>query len=169
MTLRYYDGTTDTRYCLTTYCSGGRCFATMVNDDLTTEDVFYDDYEDQCGRIGEPKIDCPKDIAIAVREKNVLGKDGCYAEEGDIVEVVKGRKFPKGMKMAVVRIRDGYFSNTYRHHVDMCLVFGSENGYETIDPCNVKIIAIRGGKHNQEEYNDVHDLSVYKNGQEVVA
>lgn len=160
MTFNYYDGSVDKRYCLTTECRGGFCYAIMVNDNYTTEEIYYDDIEyDTSRRIGEPHIDCPREVRVLVREKAVLGQDGHRADVGDIVEVVKGRKYPKGMKMSVVRVIEGHFNNRYGHYVKSCVMFGSENGYESIDSDNVRIIAIKGGSKNQEEYNDVHSVS----------
>ena len=169
MTFRYYDGKVDERYCIGLDCSGGLCEAIMVNDDYSTDRILYDDYDRQDARKGEPKVDCPREIRLLVREKEVLGQNGYYAEPGDIVEVVKGRKYPIGMKMAVVCVRN--YANDYSRGWKPRdeLFFGSENGYEAIAPENVRIIAIKGGSQNQEEYSDVHELAVYKNGREVLA
>ena len=68
-----------------------------------------------------------------------IGECGLLAEVGDIVEVVKGRKYPIGMRMVV----NGFYS--YRYHngygVDPQIVFGGEGKLEKINAENVKIIA----------------------------
>ena len=156
MTFNYYDGRVDKRYCVGTRCSGGYCYAIMVNDNYTTEEIYYDDIEyDTSRRIGEPHIDCPDNIAILVREIIVSGQDGWSAEKGDIVEVVKGTKFPIGMKMSVI----DFESTNYKGHKMLYITFGSEKGIEKIAADNVKIIAIKGGSRNQEQYNDVHNVT----------
>ncbi len=166
MVFRYYDGRVDERYCIGTDYRGGFCYAEMVNDDYTTEEIFYDDLDyGREVRIGDPCIDCPKEVRALVREKEVLGECGWYAHRGDIVEVIKGKKYPIGMKMAVIDCKEVRFGS----HMTLQIIFGSEKGIERIDADNVKIIAIRGGSKNQEQYNDVHDITYSDNIREVVA
>lgn len=161
MAFRYYDGRVDERYCLTAECRGGLCIAVMVNDDLTTDEILYDDYDYQSSRrIGEPRVDCPEDIRIKVREKKVLGESGVLSQPGDVVEVVKGRKYPIGMKLVVSDVKDGGYNRYRGYYVSSTIVFGSEKGIEEIDVSNVRIIAVRGGTVNQDQYNDVHSMAV---------
>ena len=166
MVFRYYDGRVDERYCIDMDCRGGHCHAIMVNDDYTTDEIFYDDLDyGKEVRIGDPYIDCPEDVRALVREKKVFGESGWFAETGDIVEVIKGKKYPVGMKMAVIDFKEV----RYNGYLTLYITFGSEKGIERIDADNVKIIAIRGGSKNQEQYKDVHDITYSDNIREVVA
>lgn len=109
MVLRYYDRTVDERPCLDYYVRGGFCIALMVNEDGTTQEVKYDDLEyDSSRRIGEPKIDASEEVIEKVRRVRLLGKTPRNSADiykrvraGDVVEVVKGRKYPKGTRITV--------------------------------------------------------------------
>lgn len=110
MVFEYYDGRVDGRPCLDYVSRGGMCFAIMANDDGTTEEIRYDDldYDAQYRRIGEPVLDASDEVCEKVRRVNVLNRmpkisscDYRGVRIGDVVEVVKGRKYPKGTRFAV--------------------------------------------------------------------
>ena len=101
-----------------------------------------------------------------------IGKNGWVAEEGDVVEVVKGRKFPIGMKFVVAENKLHYryyngsiigeqynlYSNTeYLMFYDM-----TDRGIKEqyINAENVKIIAKNEDRENPE-YKSVHNVEIY--------
>lgn len=101
-----------------------------------------------------------------------IGKNGWFAEEGDVVEVVKGRKFPIGMKFVVAenklhyRVYNGSIigqhnlysrSNEYLMFYDMT-DRGIKEQYINAD--NVVIIAQDEDRKNPE-YKNVHSVEVY--------
>lgn len=95
------------------------------------------------------------------RKTDRIGESGYYAEIGDIVEVVKGRKFPIGMKMVVAGVYNGYpkyVSPTYTAFAEDVIMFydeGFKKAYISID--NVRIIAT---EHEGDEYKNVHEVEV---------
>ena len=99
-------------------------------------------------------------------EKNRLGKGGIYAEVGDIVEVVKGRKYPIGMRMVVdgfdawckYASRDGRFCA----YGDKQIVFGGEGKMESINADNVKIIAQTEDRKDNPLYKNVHNIELFR-------
>lgn len=97
---------------------------------------------------------------------NRLGMDGEYAEIGDIVEVVKGRKYPIGMKM-VVNGFDAWckYASTsgrsFQAWGDKQIVFGGEGKLESINAHNVKIIAKTEDRNGNPLYRNVHAIEMY--------
>ena len=102
--------------------------------------------------------------------ENRIGKSGLYAEIGDVVEVVKGRKYPVGMKMVVCDFTAWckYDTDNFLYHSgrsfqaygDKQIVFGGEGKMEKINADNVKIIALTEDRSNPE-YRNVHKIEVY--------
>lgn len=97
-----------------------------------------------------------------------IGKDGYFAEVGDIVEVVKGRKFPVGMKMVVAgtgyayRYYDGSIvGSTHDSYGKEHIMFYDEpNKKAYIDIENVRIIAKNEDREDNPEYRNVHSIEV---------
>lgn len=101
-----------------------------------------------------------------------LGKSGRFAEVGDIVEVVKGRKFPIGMKMVVAGFDawckysygfDGpHWGRAFQAFGDKQILFYGE-GFKkyNINADNVEIVAIHEDKDWNPEYRNVHEVEVY--------
>ena len=75
---------------------------------------------------------------------------------GCIAEVVKGRKFPIGMKFVIT----GFYTKNLPHDVKCYLEFYDE-GFKkvSIDGENVKIVA-HHREDNPEEYKNVHYVEV---------
>ena len=94
-----------------------------------------------------------------------IGMDGTCAEVGDIVEVVKGRKYPVGMRM-VVNGFDAWckYASTsgrsFRAYGDTMIVFGGEGKMESINAKNVKIIAQNETRLNNPLYKNVHNIEI---------
>lgn len=93
---------------------------------------------------------------------NRIGESGRYAEIGDIVEVVKGRKFPIGMRMVVSGIQDGYcyWESSHGRYACACngheIVFVDEGFvFNSVHEDNVKIIAVREEKDKDPLYANV--------------
>ena len=93
-----------------------------------------------------------------------IGKDGHWAKVGDIVEVVKGRKYPIGLRMVVADFQDGYCywqsaPNSGRYacacngreivFVDEGFTFGN------INDRNVKIVAVTEDRDTDPAYANV--------------
>lgn len=81
-----------------------------------------------------------------------IGMDGSYAQVGDIVEVVRGRKYPIGMRMVVADFQDGYcywesspFSGRYASACNGREIVFMDEGFvlNAINDRNVRIIAVR--------------------------
>lgn len=145
MTLRYYDGSIDERECIAIECNSLSCKAIMVNPDYTTERVEYDNLDYQDGRKGEPKIDATSETMNRVREKALLGHMPSFlrfgpwrdVHPGDVVEVVKGRKYPKG---TLITIKETYvytISGTYGHG-DIDYILGTNGEKVACNNCIVK-------------------------------
>ena len=94
--------------------------------------------------------------------ENRIGLCGAYAEVGDIVEVVKGRKFPIGMKMVVTN-RACFNYNGYPGYRDDYKIEFYDEGFKKqyISEYNVKIIAQHESKKDNPEYVNVHRVEVY--------
>lgn len=93
--------------------------------------------------------------------ENRMGLSGYNAEIGDVVEVVKGRKYPVGMKMVVCGFQ--VWKPEYKSRGTVPgrqIVFGGEGKLETISEDNVKIIAQTEDRTNPE-YRNVHKIEVY--------
>ena len=90
-----------------------------------------------------------------------IGEDGYYAQIGDIVEVVKGRKFPIGMKMVVAGRYSGYpkyVSSSFVAFAEDRIMFYDEGFKQAfISIKNVRIIATG---HEGDEYKNVHEVEV---------
>ena len=96
--------------------------------------------------------------------KDRVGKSGIFAERGDIVEVVKGRKYPIGMRF-VVADKSSYCKyqniyNGFRAYADEQLVFYDEGFRKSyINSDNVVIVAQNEDRENPE-YDNVHMIEV---------
>ena len=77
---------------------------------------------------------------------------GYYPYKGSIAEVVKGRKFPIGMKFAIAD-----FYTTSIHYQTKCYIEFYDEGFKKvrIDGENVRIVAY-DREDNPEEYKNVH-------------
>ena len=77
--------------------------------------------------------------------------------KGCIAEVIKGRKFPIGMKFAVT----GFYTRYYPNGTKCYLEFYDEGFRKTfIDGENVRIVAY-DREENPVEYKNVHNVEVY--------
>lgn len=94
-----------------------------------------------------------------------IGKNGIFAEVGDVVKVVKGRKYPIGMKM-VVNGFDAWckYASTsgrsFQAWGDKQIVFGGEGKMESIRAENVVIVA-QTEDRSSPEYRNVHTIEMY--------
>ena len=72
---------------------------------------------------------------------------------GSIAEVVKGRKFPLGMKFVIV----GFYTKKVNYYDTKCYIEFYDEGFKkvTIDGENVRIVAY-DREDNPEEYKNVH-------------
>ena len=105
---------------------------------------------DRIGQFNELVIDYDKRI----------GESGKFAEIGDIVEVVKGKKFPIGMKFVVADVVPlRFYGGQYHYHKDgdIFLYFYDEGfKYERIDSYNTVIVAKTESREDNPEYDQVH-------------
>lgn len=99
------------------------------------------------------------DWGHSVVQKRV-GCDGYSAEVGDIVKVVKGRKYPIGMKMVVADAGWRNYNGYPGYHDEWMLEFYDCNGINVISPANVVIVAQKENRKSDPEYRDVHRIEV---------
>ena len=93
--------------------------------------------------------------------ENRVGKDGYVAEVGDVVQVVKGRKYPIGMKFVVADAGWFNFNGYPGYHDDWLLIFYDCDGRNVISPANVVIVAQKENRKNDPEYKNVHNVEIY--------
>lgn len=113
-----------------------------------------------CSTDREDVADCQKSH-IRYGEISRLGKSGGYAKKGDMVMVVKGRKYPIGMRMVV----DGFdayckytsYDGRFSAYGQKQIVFGGEGKMESISADNVIIIAT---DRQDPAYNNVHSIEL---------
>lgn len=89
-----------------------------------------------------------------------VGKCGMFAEVGDIVQVVKGRKYEKGLKFVVDDFASFNYNGYPGWHDDLRIVFYDYNGKNYIDPMNVEIVAKNEDREFNPEYANVHSVEV---------
>ena len=94
-----------------------------------------------------------------------IGETGGWAEEGDIVEVVSGRKFPIGMKMVVAKVTNLRFwgGQWHYHNNGTPFVFFYDEGLklESIKGSYVKIVALSEHRDRfKDEYANVHEMEL---------
>lgn len=140
--IHYYNGKKDERECVD-ILGGTLVHAVMVNDDYSLDRVLIDDYDYQDGRVGNAKIDASDETCAKVRAKLMLGEMPYNAPErykgvraGDIVEVVKGRKYPIGMTITVKE-----YTNYRTPFYDVIPYIVGTDG-EFIQAKNCKVIAV---------------------------
>lgn len=92
--------------------------------------------------------------------ENRVGKNGIYAEVGDVVRVFKGRKYPLDLKFIVADIGFANYNGHPGWHDEKELVFYDWNGKNYINPENVVIVAKREDRDSDPEYRDVHKIEV---------
>ena len=106
-----------------------------------------------------------------------IGKDGSFAQMGDMVEVVKGRKFPIGMRMVVADFQDGYCywqsSPNSGRYACACngreIVFMDEGFVlNSINDRNVRIVAVRG-EGDQSVFENVSSFRYDRYGDMVLS
>lgn len=89
---------------------------------------------------------------------------GSWAQPGDIVEVIRGKNFPIGMKFIVVDyVPLRFWGGSWHWHRDgdIFLKFIDEGFKPAMirgDYC--KIIAVREERENNPLYSDVHDVEI---------
>lgn len=156
MAFRYYDGTYEPRPCIDLLYCGGICYAKMVNDDLTFENVYYDDADYGAERrLADPRIDASEELIERVRQAHIVGKMPHFtgmeyqsARAGDVVEVVKGRKYPVGQKIVIAKTFE-YFVHSY-DRVGITYIVGTKG--ERIQAKNTVVCALgQKPQRNDEE------------------
>jgi hypothetical protein len=117
--IRYYNGNIDARHTITTNVDGSSVYALQVNIDGSYDWIQFDDLEyDKSVRIADCTIDATaQDIEAyeAYRRKELIGRSGHIAHIGNIVKVVKGRKYPIGLEATVLDTYEYIVPNTYGH------------------------------------------------------
>ena len=98
-------------------------------------------------------------------EGDRLGESGWYAQKGDIVKVVRGRKFPIGMKFVVDDYNtERFWAGSWHYHPsgDVFLYFYDEGFKQCrIDASYTVIVAMSEDRKDNPEYKNVHDVEVY--------
>lgn len=142
MAIHYFNGETDERECVD-YGGSSLIHAYMVNPDYTLDKVFIDDMDRQDGMIGRATIDATDDTCEKVRAVNMVGKIPFISgikykgvRKGDIVEVIKGRKYNHG---DLITVADYY---NYKLPYDTVDYIIGANG-EKIASHNCKILRVR--------------------------
>lgn len=122
MALKYDNGDIDPRPCIGTRGTYSRAYALMVNDDGTIDEILYDDTDRGNHAWATPVKDATPEILTKVASKARVGNRAIVTphydnyktvQKGDIVEVVKGRKYPKGTKIEVEKTSIYTVPNTY--------------------------------------------------------
>lgn len=157
--IKYYNGKIDERHTLRTTVNGGRVYAIQINPDGSKDPVCYDDYDyDRDRREADVVIDATEEdyrLEQIWEAKYRIGKEGFLAHVGDIVKVVKGRKFDKGLVLEVINDSIYVVDGTYGHKQVRYLHFKDKDGnINKIIAENTKII---GNKLLEElESDDRH-------------
>ena len=148
MAIIYNNGNVDERECVDLECTSLSVHAIMVNDDYTLDRVFIDDVDRQDGYLGRGVIDASDETHEKVREKNMTGRRPYIAYHkfsgvkiGDIVEVVKGRKYTIGDEIEVADV----YSYTLPYGRDTVDYIRGTNG-EKIQAKNCKITKFRNSE-----------------------
>ena len=140
--IKYYDGRVDTRPTLTTEVSGGFVYAIQMNKDGSTEAICYDDLE-YGAEVREADVcvdanDFDYDLNERYLAYNRLGKEGIYAKVGDVVKIIKGRKYAKNIEFTVSKINRYSIPGTYGHKVIIYLC--DINNEYRVDAFNTLIV-----------------------------
>ena len=143
--IKYYNGEIDERHTLRTTVNGGRVYAIQINPDGSKDPVCYDDYDyDRDRREADVVIDAAEEdyrLEQIWEAKYRIGKGGTIAKVGDIVKVVKGRKFDKGLVLEVINNSIYVVNGTYEHKQVRYLHFKDKDGnINKIIAENTKII-----------------------------
>lgn len=143
--IKYYNGEIDERHTLRTTVNGGRVYAIQINSDGSKDPVCYDDLDyGKDRREADVIIDATEEdykLEQIWEAKYRIGKDGIIAKVGDIVKVVKGRKFDKGLVLEVINDSIYVVDGTYGHKQVRYLHFKDSNGnINKIIAENTKII-----------------------------
>ena len=148
MVIIYNSGNVDERECVDLECTSQSVHAVMVNDDYTLDRVFIDDVDRYDGKIGRGVIDASDETHEKVREKLMVGRRPYISlhkfkgvKIGDVVEVVKGRKYNIGDEIEVADLYR-YTPPYGRDSVDY--IRGTKG--EKIQAKNCKIIKFRNSE-----------------------
>ena len=148
MVIIYDIGKVDERECVDLECTSQSVYAIMVNDDYTLDSVLTDDVDRQDGYIGRGVIDASDETHEKVREKIMTGRRPYITHYkfrgvkiGDIVEVVKGRKYTIGDEIEVADL----YSYTLPYGRDTIDYICGTKG-EKIQAKNCKIIKFRNSE-----------------------
>ena len=148
MVIIYDFGNVDERECVDLECTSLSVHAIMVNEDYTLDSVLTDDVDRQDGYIGRGVIDASDETHEKVREKLMTGRKAYISynkfrgvKTGDVVEVVKGRKYTIGDEIEVADVYR-YTLPYGRDTVDY--ICGTKG--EKIQAKNCKIIKFRNSE-----------------------
>ena len=139
--IKFYNGEIDRRMTYDVIVSGGIVTAYQVKDDYTLDSVFIDDFEyERSIRTGDYVIDVTAEVAekvMNVKRAERVGQDGFMGLIGNIVKVVRGKKYPLGYTTKICGYAEFSPIGCYGHQKTFYII--GTNG-ERIDRRNIEII-----------------------------